>query len=149
MVQMWKGQYGFLLVGAEIGLYTAPSGKYTGSVGDVNHYDCAAKEDWLYMQLDCYFAKNNSGKYEKIFTRPYDKYWWPTGFVFGQLADKKDSDPLRVLCRITFNEEGMANAFAEALAQEGFSSVSKFDPTVKDTFKIHGNDVIFIWQDVR
>ena len=69
MVQFWKGQYGFLLVGAEIGLYTAPSGKYTGQVGDVNHYDCASQSDWLYMQLDCYFAKNNSGIAETFTVR--------------------------------------------------------------------------------
>ncbi len=148
MIQIWKGQYisGEMgTVGGEVGLYTRPK----GTVSAVGHYNCAPYEEWLNMEMTVLWDEDGSGNYLPQLTRAYSLHWWPTGFVFGQLADKKDSDPLRILCRITFNEEGMANAFAEALAQEGFSSVSKFDPTVKDTFKIHGKDVIFIWQDVR
>lgn len=48
MIQLWKGRYGFLMVGAEIGLYTAPSGTYDPSdSGKVEHYNSADKEDWL------------------------------------------------------------------------------------------------------
>lgn len=146
MVQMWKGQYGFLLVGAEIGLYTAPSGKYTGSVGDVNHYDCAAKEDWLYMQLDCYFAKNNSGKYEKIFTRPYDKYWWPTGFVKGQLTDYINPlSELKVKGRITFKSKEMADIFVLGLKECGFARASSSTTLGNDTYFQDGADVWVLW----
>ena len=93
--------------------------------------------------------EEGNGNYLPQLTRAYALHWWPTGFVFGQLENKKDSDPLRVLCRITFKDEEMSQAFAESLDQKGFSSVSQFDPTVKDTYKIYGEDVIFIWQDVR
>lgn len=148
MIQIWKGQYisGEMgTVGGEVGLYTRPK----GTVSTIGHYSCAPREEWLNMEMTVLWDEEGNGNYIPQLTRAYALHWWPTGFVFGQLADKKDSDPLRVLCRITFNEEGMAQAFAQALAQEGFESVSSFDPTVKDTFKIHGNDVIFIWQDVR
>lgn len=148
MIQIWKGQYisGEMgTVGGEVGLYTRPK----GTVSTIGHYNCAPYEEWLNMEMTVLWDEEGNGNYLPQLTRAYSLHWWPTGFVFGQLADKKDSDPLRVLCRITFNEEGMAQAFAQALAQEGFESVSSFDPTVKDTFKIHGKDVIFIWQDVR
>ncbi len=148
MVQIWKGQYisGEMgTVGGEVGLYTRPK----GSVSAIGHYNCAEYEDWLNMEMTILWDEAGNGNYIPQLTRAYSLHWWPTGFVFGQLADKKDSDPLRVLCRITFKDEEMSQAFADALSQKGFTSVSKFDPTVKDTYKIHGEDVIFIWQDVR
>lgn len=148
MIQIWKGQYisGEMgTVGGEVGLYTRPK----GTVSAIGHYNCAPREEWLNMEMTVLWDEEGNGNYIPQLTRAYNLHWWPTGFVFGQLENKKDSDPLRVLCRITFNEEGMAQAFADALTQEGFASVSSFDPTVKDTYKIHGKDVIFIWQDVR
>ncbi len=146
MVQFWKGQYGFLLVGAEIGLYTAPEGKYTGQVGDVNHYDCAAKEDWLYMQLDCYFSENNNGQYKKIFTRPYDKYWWPTGFVKGQLTDYMSPlSELKLKGRITFKSKEMADLFALGLRECGFGRAMGSNQLVDDSYYQSGADVWVLW----
>lgn len=148
MIQIWKGQYisGEMgTVGGEVGLYTRPK----GTVSAIGHYSCAPYEEWLNMEMTVLWDEQGNGNYLPQLTRIYELHWWPTGFVFGQLANKKDSDPLRVLCRITFKDDAMAQAFAESLSNEGFSSVSAFNPTVKDTYKIHGKDVIFIWQDVR
>lgn len=148
MIQIWKGQYisGEMgTVGGEVGLYTRPK----GTVSAIGHYSCAEYEDWLNMEMTILWDEDGSGNYLPQLTRVYKLHWWPTGFVFGQLANKRDTDPLRVLCRITFKDDEMAQAFAASLSNEGFSSVSEFDPTVKDTYKIHGKDVIFIWQDVR
>ena len=148
MIQIWKGQYisGEMgTVGGEVGLYTRPK----GTISAIGHYDCAPYEEWLNMEMTILWDEQGNGNYLPQLTRVYELHWWPTGFVFGQLADKKDSDPLRVLCRITFKDETMAQAFAQSLSNEGFRSVSDFDPTVKDTYKIYGKDVIFIWQDVR
>lgn len=148
MIQIWKGQYisGDLgTVGGEVGLYTRPK----GTVSAIGHYSCAPYEEWLNMEMTILWDEQGNGNYLPQLTRVYELHWWPTGFVFGNLANKRDSDPLRVLCRITFKDDEMAQAFAQSLSNEGFSSVSNFDPTVKDTYKIHGKDVIFIWQDVR
>lgn len=148
MVQIWKGQYisGEMgTVGGEVGLYTRPK----GTVSAIGHYSCAEYEDWLNMEMTILWDEAGNGNYLPQLTRAYALHWWPTGFVFGQLENKRDSDPLRVLCRITFKDEEMSQAFAESLDQKGFSNVSQFDPTVKDTYKIYGEDVIFIWQDVR
>lgn len=148
MIQIWKGQYisGEMgTVGGEVGLYTRPK----GTISSIGHYNCAPYEEWLNMEMTILWDEQGNGNYLPQLTRVYELHWWPTGFVFGQLANKKDSDPLRVLCRITFKDDEMAQAFAQSLSNEGFSSVSNFDPTVKDTYKIHGKDVIFIWQDVR
>ncbi len=148
MIQAWKGQYisGELgTVGGEVGLYTRPK----GTISAIGHYDCAPREEWLNMEMTVLWDEQGNGNYLPQFTRVYEPHWWPTGFVFGNLANKKDTDPLRVLCRITFKDEEMAQAFAASLSKEGFRSVSDFDPNVIDTYKIHGKDVIFIWQDAR
>ena len=146
MIECWKGQYGWLLVGAEIGVYTAPEDAYTGGSGDINHYDCADKEDWLYMQLDCYFAENNNGHYKKVFTRPYDKYWWATGFVKGQVT--KYSAPrteLKTKNRITLKDEAMANIFVTTLKNAGFVRAAAADKLIDDSYYQSGKDVWFLW----
>ncbi len=148
MIQAWKGQYisGELgTVGGEVGLYTRPK----GTISAIGHYDCAPREEWLNMEMTILWDEQGNGNYLPQLTRVYEPHWWPTGFVFGNLANKNDTDPLRVLCRITFKDEEMAQAFASSLSKEGFRSVSDFNPTVIDTYKIHGKDVIFIWQDAR
>lgn len=70
------------------------------------------------MQLDCYFSgtKENKGKYVKIFTRPYDDYWWATGFVKGQLTKyNQPRTELKVKGRITLKTQEMADIFVEGL----------------------------------
>lgn len=148
MIQLWKGQYisGKLgTVGGEIGVYTRPK----GTVSAIGHYSCAEKEDWLNMEMTCFWDEQGNGEYLPQFTRNYTEYWWATGFVDGQLADRNNSDPLRILGRITFKDEEMAQNFVAAMSKKGFTQVSEFSPEVIDTYKIYGKDVIFLWQNVR
>ncbi len=149
MIQFWKGQYGFLLVGAEIGVYTAPGGTYKGNTSDVNHYNCADKEDWLNMQLDCYWSKNNNGQYKKIFTREYGKYWWATGFVKGQLTKYTiPKTELKVKGRITFKSTEMANLFVYGLRDAGFVRAAGSGQLVDDSYYQNGADVWVLWSTI-
>ncbi|MEE1138820.1 MAG: DUF4474 domain-containing protein [Acutalibacteraceae bacterium] len=146
MIQLWKGQYGWLLVGAEIGVYTTDAGTYTGEIGDVNHYDCADKEDWLKMEMTCYWKENNKGSYKKAFHREYTEYWWATGFVKGQLT--KYTAPrteLKMKARITFKSEEMANLFTLGLRQSGFARALGSNQLADDSFYQNGADVWFLW----
>lgn len=149
MIQLWKGQYGWLFVGAETGVYTAPAGSYKGQTGDVNHYNCADKEDWLDIQLDCYWSENNDGHYKKIFTREYGKYWWATGFVKGQLT--KYSTPrseLKAKNRITFKSKEMADLFVLELRRCGFKRAVAADQLVDDSYFQNGKDVYLLWTTI-
>ena len=149
MIQFWKGQYGFLLVGAEIGVYTAPGGTYKGDTSDVNHYSCAGQEDWLNMQLDCYWSKNNNGHYEKIFSREYGKYWWATGFVKGQLTKYTiPKTELKVKGRITFKSTEMANLFVYGLRDSGFVRAAASNQLVDDSYYQNGADVWVLWSTI-
>ena len=146
MIQLWKGQYGYVLIGAEIGIYTCDLDKYSGGIGDINHFECADKSDWLKMQLDCYYSQGGKGPYNKIFTRPYDTYWWATGFVRGQL--QKYTIPrteLKTKNRITFKSEDMANIFVQGLKVCGFQRAGDLKNLVDDSYYMEGKDVYVLW----
>lgn len=145
-IQLWKGQYisgSIGTVGGEIGVYTRPK----GSIGE--HYNCATEDDWLKMEMTVYWDEFDNGVYLPQFTRNYNDFWWATGFVDGQLKNRNDSNTLRVLGRITFESEEQAIAFDEAMSKKGFTKVDEFSPYEIDTYKRHGRDVIFIWQNIR
>lgn len=148
MIQMWKGQYisgDIGTVGGEVGIYTRnPSKAYA-----IDHYDCAAESDWLNCEMTIFWDENGDGNYKPQFTRKYSTHWWETGYVDGQLKNKKDSSPLRLMQRITFKDETQASAFASALAGKKFSAVETFSPDNPDTFKRVGKDVIYIWQYIK
>lgn len=145
MIQLWKGQYGFLMIGAEIGVYTNTS--FSNANGDFHHFDVAQQSDWLYMQLDCYYRpKGDTGEYKRVFTRPWDKYWWATGFVKGQL--QKYTAPrteLKTMNHIQFKSEDMANLFVEGLQKIGFARAGSSAAMQDDTYFQNGADVYVLW----
>ncbi len=143
MIQPWKGQYGMVLFGAELGVYTKSPDRVTP------HYDCAANEDLLGMEMEVY-------KDEKLaFTRPYDMHWWITGFKPGALDNYTDlSKPhsqLTLKFTVDFPTNEMAQLFANGLAEKGFEKVGFID-TVNfrkvDTYMITNNRVVFLWRNV-
>ena len=144
LIQMWKGQYGYCFVGGEVGIYT----RQPGSGG--THFSCADKEDWLNMEMAFIWDEYNDGVYNTIFTRPYEKYWWCTGFVVG-FPNKnimKTREEFRLVTHITFKNSEMAEAFCNAFSANGFKRVSKLDNNEIDTFVQLGNEVAFVWQNI-
>ena len=147
MIQLWKGQFGFLLVGAETAVYTAPLGTVQGA--EVNQYQVADKEDWLDMQLDCYWSEGNTGRYKKIFTREYGKYWWATGYTKGQLTKYTiPRSELKVKQRITFKSEEMADLFVAGLKNAGFVRTTNANQLLNDSYYQNGADVYILWATI-
>ena len=147
-IQLWKGQYisGEIgTVGGEIGVYTRKPG--TGIALD--HYNCATEDDWVKMEMTIYWDEFDNGEYLPQFTRNYHDFWWCTGFVDGQLKNRRDTNTMRLLGRITWESEEQAELFAQAMRKKGFTEVEEFSPYEIDTFKIQGKDTIFLWQNIR
>ncbi len=147
-IQLWKGQYisGEIgTVGGEIGVYTRRPGTGLG----IDHYNCASEDDWVKMEMTVYWDEFDNGEYLPQFSRNYNDFWWCTGFVDGQLKNRRDSNTMRILARITWESEEQAELFAQAMRKKGFTEVEDFSPYEIDTFKIHGKDVIFLWQNIR
>ncbi len=143
MIQPWKGQYGMVLYGAELGVYTKPETRVTP------HYDCASNEDLLGMQMTVYKDE------KEAFTMPYDMHWWITGFKPGALDNYTDmSKPhsqLTIKFTIDFKSEEMAGLFVEGLEEKGFEKVGFIDTAnfrKVDTYMITNNRVVFLWRNV-
>lgn len=117
MIQYWKGQYGLVLVGAEIGIYNRPA---TSSPS--THYNCADDETKLLQSMNVYQCGTaDSNEYKLILSRNPSNTWWCTGFVPGTLAFAKYNvnadytNRLRVDSKLTLKTPEMAQAFMEGL----------------------------------
>ena len=152
MVQLWKGQYGWVLYGCEIGIYTKDKNM------PVTHYDCANDDDMLQMEM-VLFEKADSalgGQYwKRTFGRPYERQWWHTGFVWGNMINRYDDD-LKMYARITMRDFEMRDAFVEGLkkvhidnpGQEEFKEIKNpltDMPSGNNVFWVDKLDVYFYW----
>lgn len=133
MIQIWKGQYGWVFIGAEIGVYTRESAL------PLDFYECASDENMLNMSMVVLHGDDT------IITRPYDKYWWCTGFIpgilpsaiVGAVSGGIDTSPLTMIARITMKDEVMRDAFCAALEENGFVFGKDYFPS--------GQEVVFTW----
>ena len=146
MVQMWKGQYGMVFYGSEVGLYTKPEGSEAAT--RFAHYAAADSADYLKMSTALDRKNFSTGEYDRQFERPYDDYWWASGFVPGHLWDTTPCDELRTTTHITFKDANMAQMFTEGLAECGFEEVKSQSAVKSDAFFRDGADVYLQWQNI-
>lgn len=136
LVQFWKGQYGFLLLGAEAGVYYKEEGDTS------SQYVCTDNSKRLKIGYTCY----NKGAV--LFDRPYQDTWWLTGFVPGRLDKFADRSQMKMKIRITLKDAAMRDAFVEALTSPGVG-FTEGNAVTADTFYTSGNDVYLMWQTDR
>ncbi len=146
MLQMWKGQYGLLFYGGEIGIYNRPHSEE--GINEWTFFNCPASEDWLMMEMTLYHQELN-GEYVRQFTREYDKYWWCTGFKNGHLRQQEPADELRLEGRITFKDAEMTQLVVDGLIECGFVVSETKDGMGLDQLFVDGNDVYFRWQNIN
>lgn len=128
MIQLWKGQYGLIFYGAEIGVYNKPKDRA------LEHYDCASDSELIKMSMDfCEYENRVFGKDEwvKKFSRPYGYYWWCTGFIPGNKLGNFSS--LRLEVRMTMKDYEMLMGVTSALADNNIG------------YDIKGLDVYFTY----
>ena len=129
MIQFWKGHYGLIIYGGEIGVYTKPVDRV------VEHYDCASDEDMLRMSLKFYQYDVKQEKWVFSFERPYGLYWWCTGFKIGNNGGGYDTkfSNYRIDARITMKNFEMLEAFTKSLRDGG------------QAYTVDGLDVYLTW----
>ncbi|MBR6531342.1 MAG: DUF4474 domain-containing protein [Clostridia bacterium] len=152
MVQLWKGQYGWVLIGAEIGLYYRDFDNPMIDENGVNYFKCADDEMLIKMSMSLY--RNDT----LLFSRGQQYSWWLTGFVPGALtgwgAQPTATDDLALDATLNFTDTEMMLAFIE-----GLEDVSKVEHnatlTSRDYEFVKGenyhvnyakNSVTFTWQ---
>lgn len=145
MLQMWKGQYGLIFYGGEIGIYNRPHSEE--GVHEWTMYSCPAEEDWINMEMTLWHEQSN-GTWVREFTRDYDKYWWCTGFKNGHLRQEEPADELRLTGRITLKDEEMTEIVAKGLVECGFGKSDTKENLGIDMIYVEGNDITFSWQEI-
>ena len=145
MIQFWKGQYGLLFHGGEIGVYSKEESDK--EVNLFTFFKVAEEEDWPMMEVSVYHEQLN-GEWKHDFTREYDRYWWCTGFKAGILRDMEPADELRMVSRITFKNERIAEVVARGLYDCGFVEAADKDRMGLDSYYLDGTDVYVKWQNI-
>ena len=161
MIQLWKGQYGLILLGAEVGVYNrdkdAPSS---------THFNCVKDEERLPIGL----TLRQEGKSSPLFVRKQKDSWWMTGFVPGQLGagvavGSSELKKLSATTTITFKDAQMTKAFEYGLKAVKFIynnvdamnmevdrpgyrnySFKKGDGYTPGTYEVDGNTVTLTWK---
>ena len=139
MVQMWKGRYGIVMLGAEIGVYTKPSTQTS------EHYYSAVTEEELIFAMDVYQQNFITGQKKLLFKRTPESHWWLTGFVPGTFYQYNNKNEIIMVCNIQFPNPEMVEAFRAAFEKCGFSAGSpgRDNP---ETYTVSGNQLKFSWQ---
>ena len=141
MIQFWKGQYGLLFLGGEIGLY------YKDPSGTTSHYNCADEDMEIFMQMTVY----REG-YGELFTRPYASHWWTTAFVPGKLKKFTDRTDLTMVAKLTFKTEEERAKFCEGLEKvtdidgNRFRYVTKISKNNSEQYTYNGLTVDLVWR---
>lgn len=119
MIQYWKGQYGMVMIGAEIGVYNRPENAVEGT-----HYECADDETKLLQSMTVYRRESStSNNFKPIFTRSMSNTWWCTGFIPGTLGagrynvTAEETAGLKVDSKIVLKTPEMAQAFIQGLKE--------------------------------
>ncbi len=145
MLQMWKGQYGLIFYGGEIGIYNRPHSD--DGINEWTFFNCPAEGDWLNMEMTLWHEELN-GIWTREFTREYTKYWWCTGFKNGHLRQEEPADELRLTGRITLKDAEMTKLVVDGLKECGFGISETKDGIGLDQIYTEGNDVYFCWQNI-
>ncbi len=152
MVQLWKGQYGWVLIGAEIGLYYRDFDNPMIDENGVNYFKCADDDLLIKMSMSLYRNKN------LLFSRGQQYSWWLTGFVPGALtgwgAQPEATAELGLDATLTFTDTEMMNAFIDGLNKvnkvehnaSGQSRSFKFEKGKNYQVNPAKNSVTFTWQ---
>ncbi len=146
MIQFWKGQYGLIFYGCEVGVYNRRHSSKEPGVFTL--YNCAKEGDWLNMEQSLYHDTTGLGTYKREFSRNWGKYWWCTGFKRGHLRIEEPARELRSVGTIEMKDQEMLNLFTAGLEQCGFTRVEYGAELGHDCFSVDGLNVHFSWQDI-
>ena len=146
MIQFWKGQYGLIFYGCEVGVYNRRHSSKEPGVFTL--YNCAKEGDWLNMEQSLYHDTTGLGTYRREFTRNWSKYWWCTGFKRGHLRVEEPARELRSVGTIEMKDQTMLQLFTDGLEKCGFSRVAYGAELGTDSFSVDGLNVHFSWQNI-
>lgn len=143
LIQLWKGQYGMILLGSDIGVFTAD--KTADSLED---YGFATSDDRLEIKLNC--SRKTDNGFKQLFALDTAKHCFANGYSKGQLTDYTiPLSELKTYAEITFKSEEMATIFANGLTHAGFFERAVNPILFEDCFYRDGSKVVIYWSDIN
>lgn len=143
LIQLWKGQYGMILLGSDIGVFTAD--KTADSLED---YGFATSDDRLEIKLNC--SRKTDNGFKQLFALDSAKHCFANGYSKGQLTDYTiPLSELKTYAEITFKSEEMATIFANGLTHAGFFERAVNPILFEDCFYRDGSKVVIYWSDIN
>ena len=139
LIQMWKGRYGLVMLGGEIGVLKKPA------VPLSKYYTPVLPSEELTMSMKVYqhnFLRNET-KY--LFTRQTETTWWYNGFMPGSFYEYNNKKEIIMVGAITFPDQEMLRAFEASFAEIGFKKGTP-DQKHPETYAVSGNTLTFSWQ---
>ena len=110
MIQIWKGNYGLVTNGVEVGVYNRPK----GSVG--TFYNAAGDDELMMMSASLYHGDT------LLFTEGPEMHWWLSAFKLSKtIYQPKD---LTMTFTIEMKDEAMLQAFTAAIDNHGAHDVT-------------------------
>lgn len=146
MVQLWKGFYGFVFAGCEVGIYNRPH-----SEEEATAYNVVPLEYYQDFDVKFYYNDTKTPKFQRA-----TRTWWFTAFTPAfQILPEQNIPNMIVDCTMTFNDIGLMNAFVEGLENvdhivANYTSDNKKNRTFSfskgQNYTVDGNKVWFQWQ---
>ena len=145
LINMVKGQYGFIFVGTEVGVYTAE-----GDVTSYGDFNFAQDSDMVDIQLECLWDKDSNGNPDEIFSLPREKYRFAHIIKRGNLTYFDDiGKELVTKVKFGFNSEEAANSFVESVKKAHFIQATAESALVGDSFFVNGKSVTLMWKSLN
>ena len=110
MLQIWKGNYGLITNGGEIGIYVRDKGSNS------SFYQCVEDDEMLEFSMDVYHGD------ELIVSRGPVKHWWLTAFKMSPVIYLPDT--LTMEFSVTLPDEEMLSALTAAIDAESAHDVN-------------------------
>lgn len=142
LIQLWKGQYGMILLGSDIAVMTADK-----TADGLEDYSFVTDDDRLEIKLQC--SRKNGTEFEELFSFDSAKHCFANGYSKGKLTDYTSPlSELKTYAEITFKSEEMAILFANGLDNAGFHKREVSPLLFEDCFYRDGSKVVLYWGNV-
>ncbi len=141
LINMYKGQYGFIMVGSEVSVLVAE-----GEVDSYSDFTFADDSEMIDIQLEVLWDKGYDGVIDERVSTPCEKFRHANVMKKGQLTKYTSPNELETRVKFGFESEEFARRFVNAVKIKGFTEVHNISSLGGDTYFVDGATVSIGWK---
>lgn len=143
LIQLCKGQYGWILIGSDIAVMTADK-----TADGIEDFSFVTGDNKLEIKLNC--SRKTDNGFKQLFALDSATHCFANGYSKGQLIDcTTPLSELKSYAEISFKSEEMAILFANGLENAGFRKSFINKPIFEDSFCRDGSKIKLYWSDIN